>query len=145
MLQEITSLPSRERGLKWDCKRRRRLRSVAPLAGAWIEILLRDFKNAFGESLPSRERGLKYISGSKNYTFFSVAPLAGAWIEIGDCPDYFGTAYVAPLAGAWIEIFNFHGFCLLLKSLPSRERGLKWNGSGLILRKCGRSPRGSVD
>ena len=34
--------------------------AVAPLAGAWVEMLLRDFKNAFGEkSLPSRERGLK--------------------------------------------------------------------------------------
>ena len=56
--------------------------SVAPLAGAWIEI-----------------RKLTVI-----IRFFAVAPLAGAWIEIGDCPDYFGTAYVAPLAGAWIEI-----------------------------------------
>ena len=57
----ISSLPSRERGLK--C---RSVRSwifgivVAPLAGAWIEIM----KNE--------------IIGAENI----VAPLAGAWIEI---------------------------------------------------------------
>ena len=57
----ISSLPSRERGLK--C---RSVRSwifgivVAPLAGAWIEIM----KNE--------------IIGAENI----VAPLAGAWIEM---------------------------------------------------------------
>ena len=32
---------------------------VAPFAGAWIEILLRAALNLSDESLPSRERGLK--------------------------------------------------------------------------------------
>ena len=55
------SLPSRERGLKWLCRRiRTGNHEVAPLAGAWIEI--RDRKNYGGLS--------------------RVAPLAGAWIEI---------------------------------------------------------------
>ena len=55
------SLPSRERGLKlsvhWWIDI---LVSVAPLAGAWIEIFLMQLKTAA----------------------IRVAPLAGAWIEI---------------------------------------------------------------
>ena len=59
--------------------------SVAPLAGAWIEIKLRLDKAAHPQ----------------------VAPLAGAWIEI-----FFHLNFnifflqVAPLAGAWIEMLR---------------------------------------
>ena len=98
------SLPSRERGLKsfWVYALSR-FWSVAPLAGAWIEI-------------QSKSSGMKLVS---------VAPLAGAWIEM-----YIGTAdftdyTVAPLAGAWIEISENPLRDLLCSSLPSRERGLK--------------------
>ena len=55
------SLPLRERGLKFNHFRHVvPALIVAPLAGAWIEIVLR----------PAAHRSLK------------VAPLAGAWIEI---------------------------------------------------------------
>ena len=78
------SLPSRERGLKSMQKRSNKQpilvaplagawieivsmfdtdfsARVAPLAGAWIEIvLIIDFSQTCS-SLPSRERGLKYI------------------------------------------------------------------------------------
>ena len=55
------SLPSRERGLKYlmqntadgDIR-------VAPLAGAWIEIIDRRINCPRNRSLPSRERGLKF-------------------------------------------------------------------------------------
>ena len=55
------SLPSRERGLKYKilCQLNSKLR-VAPLAGAWIEIVNTLCKNILNV----------------------VAPLAGAWIEI---------------------------------------------------------------
>ena len=55
---------------------------VAPLAGAWIEII----------------RGLDY------WAMCDVAPLAGAWIEIVKLVKRNVTCKVAPLAGAWIEI-----------------------------------------
>ena len=55
---------------------------VAPLAGAWIEML--------------------YIL--IQYRYKSVAPLAGAWIEIDEKIQNGRTPRVAPLAGAWIEI-----------------------------------------
>ena len=78
--------------------------SVAPLAGAWIEI---DADVAFlkkHKSLPSRERGLKSNLSSRWRTRPPrVAPLAGAWIEI---------LSVSNTTGQWL-------------SLPSRERGLK--------------------
>ena len=55
---------------------------VAPLAGAWIEIL----------------------AASSALSIATVAPLAGAWIEIDGPFGCGGGRGVAPLAGAWIEI-----------------------------------------
>ena len=40
--------------------------SVAPFAGAWIEILIDAIKSGYLSSLPSRERGLKYNLFKKN-------------------------------------------------------------------------------
>ena len=78
------SLPSRERGLKClqaqnDCTNR----TVAPLAGARIEILRAD--NTFVQD--------------------AVAPLAGARIEIPKDYGLFLQTKVAPLAGARIEMY----------------------------------------
>ena len=35
--------------------------------------------------------------------------------------------YVAPFAGAWIEMQMLSALFQFCKSLPSRERGLKWH------------------
>ena len=79
--------------------------SVAPLAGAWIEILPTcPARNGLLTSLPSRERGLKFLSPESNIYLSLVAPLAGAWIEIKIKISYKSVLRVAPLAGAWIEI-----------------------------------------
>ena len=79
------------------------INAVAPLAGAWIEMLT---------TSPCRVR-------------ITVAPLAGAWIEIlsGNSSRY--SSPVAPLAGAWIEIPSAAPPPRPLASLHSRERGLK--------------------
>ena len=56
---------------------------VAPLAGAWIEIIYdAEGYPPLETSLPSRERGLKSLYQKKINTISLVAPLAGAWIEI---------------------------------------------------------------
>ena len=81
----------------------RSLCPVAPLAGAWIEI-----SNS--------------SSGAKNN---HVAPLAGAWIEIILYDRRKNSRHVAPLAGAWIEIISAWWPISRMRSLPSRERGLK--------------------
>ena len=61
----------------------RYLRSaVAPHAGAWIEIDGRLHAEQHEESLPMRERGLKYANGFDIAVVDPVAPHAGAWIEI---------------------------------------------------------------
>ena len=53
---------------------------------------------------------------------------------------------VAPLAGAWIEIVHQNSDQQQDQSLPSRERGLKFDSVSLCyLKQPGRSPRGSVD
>ena len=58
------------------------LEAVAPLAGAWIEILYPSVMHSKSGSLPSRERGLKYAQSHNPQHRQAVAPLAGAWIEI---------------------------------------------------------------
>ena len=58
-------------------------KTVAPLAGAWIEIYIKiHLAPNDCSSLPSRERGLKYIPVIDSNHLPYVAPLAGAWIEI---------------------------------------------------------------
>ena len=97
--------------------------AVAPLAGAWIEIVVND---TLGISL-------------------TVAPLAGAWIEIRQLQENFNVHCVAPLAGAWIEMISARINPLSKSSLPSRERGLKCYARAEPEGGNGRSPRGSVD
>ena len=58
--------------------------AVAPLVGAWIEIVM------LGVLV----------------WFKFVAPLVGAWIEIQQKADELFDVDVAPLVGAWIEISN---------------------------------------
>ena len=78
--------------------------TVAPLAGAWIEI-------------------------TEEHTIFhhgpESLPFAGAWIEILPVQKSITPCRVAPLAGAWIEIDRIFVDILYATSLPSRERGLK--------------------
>ena len=70
--------------------------AVAPLVGAWIEILI-----IYTQKVPK-----------------SVAPLVGAWIEIGLASTGVNQIYVAPLVGAWIEIV---GVSVMLHIHPCRS------------------------
>ena len=80
---EEESLLSWERGLKlMTAERIRNWVNVAPLVGAWIEIII-------------------FLFGACRLV---VAPLVGAWIEIDDHLTGTATVSVAPLVGAWIEI-----------------------------------------
>ena len=66
----------------WELELKDERANVAPLVGAWIEMLVRYYM----------------------YGVSSVAPLVGAWIEIlSDAINLF-TQIVAPLVGAWIEM-----------------------------------------
>ncbi len=78
--------------------------AVAPLVGAWIEII----------------RHLTIC-----YTAY-VAPLVGAWIEIVADNAIDLLSNVAPLVGAWIEMFLIARSMRLTPSLLSWERGLKY-------------------
>ena len=102
--KEEPSLPSWERGLKYLHWRlflptwRRSPRGsvdwnpsvwfflyptiVAPLVGAWIEIVTDPASCTRSESLPSWERGLKFWQDQGTDRLWSVAPLAGATLEI---------------------------------------------------------------
>ena len=109
-------------------------RAVAPLAGAWIEIVVEPTTPGSTMSLPSRERGLKWHVMRTQTWFYGVAPLAGAWIEMfSGWKSHRDGAKVAPLAGAWIEIIvcGRQDAAKTKASLPSRERGLKLKTVGL--------------
>ena len=128
--EDARSLPMRERGLKLPvCCLRMLDSSVAPHAGAWIEIEHAKAGRWTGlVSLPMRERGLKSITCTVFLAKPEVAPHAGAWIEIPYPTLHEGMeGKVAPHAGAWIEIYRHtewpHGTRV---SLPMRERGLKY-------------------
>ena len=77
---------------------------VAPLVGAWIEIVLKASVN------------------TKEW----VAPLVGAWIEIFIVLELSQSNIVAPLVGAWIEIYWNYQRYRQYRSLLSWERGLKY-------------------
>ena len=116
---------------------------VAPLVGAWIEILhflsfylfmvsLLSWERGLKLylhctdlipelSLLSWERGLKYLTNHHTLSHFPVAPLVGAWIEIHMEVDGTCLPIVAPLVGAWIEIFN--SFSLKIMVIRRSSRG----------------------
>ena len=121
----VQSLPLRERGLKSEQHVRKIGKGdVAPLAGAWIEIVVK-------------------INISP---YIPVAPLAGAWIEIVIEGIDEKNEDVAPLAGAWIEIRRDRmTVAIAPTSLPLRERGLKSPDLIIIYIVSRRSPCGSVD
>ena len=58
------------------------VRIVAPLVGAWIEIIRTGYMDSKSVSLPLWERGLKLDRDVRSTQVFVVAPLVGAWIEI---------------------------------------------------------------
>ena len=74
-----------------------------------------------------------------------VAPLVGAWIEIDKVFVRIYQKTVAPLVGAWIEISGNSNVTSRSMSLPSWERGLKFDSILGTGHYDGRSPRGSVD
>ena len=81
-----------------------RFNNVAPLVGAWIEMIESAERLSLRLSLLSWERGLKYINKISRCKTSIVAPLVGAWIEIVGLSGSGVGSTVAPLVGAWIEM-----------------------------------------
>ena len=82
--------------------------SVAPLAGARIEIDPIILKNKLTVVAPLAGARIEMLQGGTPIPKNAVAPLAGARIEIGLASSSAHIAHnVAPLAGARIEIYIF--------------------------------------
>ena len=122
------SLPSRERGLKYQLMACRAVGGhVAPFAGAWIEIAHPPEYRSRRYVAPFAGAWIEITVALRALMRHPVAPFAGAWIEILLSPGLTPSRKVAPFAGAWIEII--HARVILPRtalSLPSRERGLKY-------------------
>ena len=103
----MRSLPTRERGLKFDDTPENRLTNALslPTRERGLKFLLMMVYLLALMSLPTRERGLKFRLCQKYIILLKVAPYAGAWIEIED------------------EEAGELNSCA---SLPTRERGLKY-------------------
>ena len=141
---------------------------VAPLVGAWIEIVqscrlqanlsCRSSRGSVdwnslnenwykpGNSRSSRGSVDWNTEDTKADAKKTVAPLVGAWIEIGDMYNITDQFTVAPLVGAWIEI-NIDSKLKDYVFSRSSRGSVDWNGifrqnNRRILR---RSSRGSVD
>ena len=142
--------------------------AVAPLVGAWIEIVFISDYSFQMLSLLSWERGLKSVQITRTVVTVPVAPLVGAWIEILRLLWLRSSLIVAPLVGAWIEIFWLRissrpparsllswerglkssvpvALAINAPSLLSWERGLKSHLHRSTPFRRGRSSRGSVD
>ena len=118
------SLLSWERGLKSDCQTHSPpSKRVAPLVGAWIEILAAILIVKFIRSLLSWERGLKFVCCW--FGWLSILSLL-SWER--------GLKSYEPLASLSQVV-----------SLLSWERGLKLLCIIGIIGCVGRSSRGSVD
>jgi len=106
------------------CRSKHPMRSVAPLAGAWIEISLLLKINFSFMSLPSRERGLKFLQHTSGVSLIRSLPSRERGLKLNIHHLLYAFVLVAPLAGAWIEI------------------GAVWSAAA---EQGSRSPRGSVD
>ena len=105
-------------------------RSVAPLAGARIEIPGTTRRRRRRQSLPSRERGLKYRQPFRRLGRSSSLPSRERGLKLIKEDYKMSTTKVAPLAGARIEIILMTSVAWVCTSLPSRERGLKFPDLG---------------
>ena len=122
------------------------LKEVAPLAGAWIEIPSMYTLPKTSSVAPLAGAWIEISYADRTGTWTWVAPLAGAWIEMYGEYSSWKRDGVAPLAGAWIEIVFSASQPMDSRSLPSRERGLKFSDAiKNPVVPSGRSPRGSVD
>ena len=127
-MEKLKSLLSWERGLKYKTESMIRTgKTVAPLVGAWIEIIKAQMIETATESLLSWERGLKYKTESMIRTGKTVAPLVGAWIEMHRRICSRRVQGVSLLS--WERGLKSNPQRVLLsakKSLLSWERGLKY-------------------
>ncbi len=122
------SLPTRERGLKYsyDTPIIKKTAAVAPHAGAWIEMIARANRHTVHVVAPHAGAWIEISCLLLGIADAIVAPHAGAWIEIRIQLHHSLRSYVAPHAGAWIEMLLIIYFALTHQSLPTRERGLKY-------------------
>ena len=106
--------------------------TVAPFAGARIEMAWERSGNTRRKSLPSRERGLKSAKHVKKFHRVSSLPSRERGLKSWIQEEYDEAIQVAPFAGARIEIARQRFYSQDNMSLPSRERGLKlMSGNGL--------------
>ena len=82
---------------------------VAPLVGAWIEMVPCTFRDNQYQSLPLWERGLKYPFYALIFLVVQSLPLWERGLKFMLPFQAYASGEVAPLVGAWIEIYDGWG------------------------------------
>ena len=118
---------------------------VAPFTGAWIEIEQCCAAATVRQVAPFTGAWIEITTDISPLRIIFVAPFTGAWIEMIAISGAEGCGDVAPFTGAWIEISCRTRAGSGQRSLPSRERGLKYDSYALFDALTGRSLHGSVD
>ena len=98
---------------------------VAPLAGAWIEIMKRSGELIRTVSLPSRERGLKCLSNKRQCRLYGSLPSRERGLKFLGTDMSIEEELSLPSRERGLKLHQQVNVCLFIASLPSRERGLK--------------------
>gem|GEM_PF-172715 len=99
----------------------RNRQSVAPFAGAWIEIVNLGGCYILVASLPSRERGLKFVAVGAQTNSFASLPSRERGLKFLQGRSCARSLRVAPFAEAWIEMRYTRLPRRRVMSLPSRS------------------------
>ena len=120
-------------------------KTVAPLAGAWIEILHWAMPARSAKSLPSRERGLKSDAVVFQFNHPRSLPSRERGLKSIVSAGTQNQDTSLPSRERGLKSSRLTAWQKQSMSLPSRERGLKyiWRANPAICQS--RSPRGSVD
>ena len=123
------SLPSRERGLKYEPRHCATVRRrVAPFKGAWIEIACPTSHRPATRSLPSRERGLKWTDRPEKRRRCQSLPSRERGLKCRSPNASVCRSRSLPSRERGLKYGGRQGFGGVQRSLPSRERGLKFLG-----------------
>ena len=116
------------RGLKRWSYRKKRIVSVAPYVGAWIETELHiHYQNCHFLSHPMWVRGLKPDAYKGNIENCMSHPMWVRGLKLNNDIKFGKQGWVAPYVGAWIETDRLVLSRYLSWSHPMWVRGLKHN------------------
>ena len=107
--------------------------SVAPCAGAWVEIIYFSFQPGRPAVAPCAGAWVEIFRWAQGHLSASSPPVRGHGLKSRGAYSSSPLSAVAPCAGAWVEITRWNWLASGMRSPPVRGRGLTFR---LILSTC---------